>query len=133
MAYNTKELEKQALKAIEEHNLVFINELPAYIPISRPAIYQKGLDKLDTIRKAIDKNKIHLKKHLRDKWYNRDHPTTDVVLYKLVSDDYEFGRITQQQVTGADGKSLIEAIEITIKENSNGKATDNGNGHTEEE
>jgi hypothetical protein len=56
MAYKTKELEKQALEAIKEHGLVFIEEIVAFLPCSKPTFYEHGLNELDSIVQAIGLN-----------------------------------------------------------------------------
>jgi len=41
MAYNTDDLREQSLKAITEHNLIFIGDIFAYVGFSKRAFYDQ--------------------------------------------------------------------------------------------
>ena len=56
--YNTDELERQALAAIKEHKLMFIEHLVAYLPCSKPTFYELKLNESNAIKKAIEENRI---------------------------------------------------------------------------
>ncbi|MCH7535296.1 MAG: hypothetical protein IH948_06060 [Bacteroidetes bacterium] len=89
MAYKTKDLEKRALKAITEKELVFIEDVICYLPCNRATFYNHELDKLDTLKEALQKNKTDIKVSLRSKWYKSDNATLQLALMKLVSTDEE--------------------------------------------
>lgn len=95
-----KEREQLALKAIEEYNLLFIKDIIAYVPFCRSTFYNDGLDKLDSIKSAIDKNRINTKHALRGKWYKSKSATLQIALYKLVADEEELRRLTNVNVDG---------------------------------
>jgi hypothetical protein len=99
MAYKTSELEKQALKAINEHNLFFIEDVVSYLPCSKPTFYEHKLNESDSIKKALDQNKIITKVNLRKYWGNNHNPTTDIALYKLIGTDGEIEKLTSQKST----------------------------------
>ncbi len=117
MGYNTKELEKLALEAIEEHEIPFINHLVAYMPCSRQTFYDHGLDKIDTIVDSLSKQKITKKTKLLNKMLDSDNATCYTTAYKLLSDDKEFSKLSGQQV---DHTSKGDKIAITINKNYNG-------------
>lgn len=95
MAYSTKDLEKQALKAITEHQVIFFDELTAYLPCSAATLYNHELEKLETIKNAISQNRINQKKHLRDQWSKeKAAPVLQLALYKLLSNDDELSRLS---------------------------------------
>jgi hypothetical protein len=105
MAYDTKELEKMALDAIKKHEIVFIDELACHLPCDRSTIFNHNLNELDSIKDALNLQKTSLKKDLRGKWRDSDNATTQIALYKLVSDNSEFTKLTGQQIdhtTGGD-------------------------------
>lgn len=91
--YSDEELIEMALTAIKEYNLVFLTDIVAYLPISRATFYNRGLDKLDTLKTEITNNKIQTKQALRAKWFNRDNATTQIALYRLLADDDELRRL----------------------------------------
>ena len=53
MAYDTKELEKKALTAINKHKLMFIEHIVAFLPCSKETFYVHKLHESDAIKKAI--------------------------------------------------------------------------------
>lgn len=99
MAYKTAELEKKAIEAIEKHKLFFIDDLCAFLPCSRATFYNLGLDKLDTIKDALEKNRIEVKTSMRSKWYKSDAPALQIALYKLIGTDAEADRINSQKTS----------------------------------
>lgn len=101
-------LEAKALKAIDEHNLMFVGDIWAFIGISRATFYNGyHLDKLDSIKGALDKNKITTKSNLKAKWYKSQNPTLQIALMRLISEDDERKKLSQQyhDVT-SDGKEV---------------------------
>jgi len=106
MAYKTADLEKKALAAIEKHKLFFIEDLCAYLPCSRATFYNLGLDKLDTLKEALEKNKIEVKAAMRSKWFKSDAPALQIALYKIIGTDEESDRINSQRIK-ADIKAEI--------------------------
>lgn len=98
MAYKTQELEQKALEVIQKNMLVFIHEVATFMNIERQTFYNHGLDKLDTIKEALEKNKSTLKAGLRKKWYESDNATVQIALYKLIGSDEESDRINSQKV-----------------------------------
>lgn len=95
-----KEKEKLALEAIDKYNLLFINEIHVYLPFCRSTFYNAGLDKLDTIKKALEENRIKTKQALRTKWYASKSATLQIALYKLIANDDELRRLTNVNVEG---------------------------------
>ena len=68
--------EREILKVIKENNLFVISDIFAfYTGCSRATFYNQSLDKLDSIKKALDDNKIKTKQSLKNKWYKSNNPT----------------------------------------------------------
>ena len=91
--YNTDKLEQEALYAIEKYKLFFIEDIIAYISCSRATFYNHGLDKLDSIKDALAKNKINVKVSMRNKWYKSENATLQVALMKMIATDDEAHRL----------------------------------------
>ena len=110
--YNKKDIEAKSLKAIKEHRLFFINDIPAYLPCCRATFYNLGLDKLDTIKDALEQNKIETKNSMRAKWYKSDNATLQIALMKLISSDEERRKMSQNynEMSGRDGEELVIRI-----------------------
>ena len=112
MAYNTEELIKQSLEAIEKHKLFFIDDVVSYLPCSRSTFYERKLDKSDIIKEALTKVKTDIKVSMRSKWYKSENATLQMGLMKLISNDEERKRLSQTYNDfTTDGKELnINAI-----------------------
>ena len=93
MAYKTKELEKKSLEAIDKHKLFFIEDIVAYLPCDKSTFYNHKLHELDTIKDALEKNKVEIKTSMRSKWYKSDNPTLQMGLYKLIGTEQEAERL----------------------------------------
>lgn len=93
MAYKTEELEKKSLEAIDKHKLFFIEDIVAYLPCDKSTFYNHKLHELDTIKDALEKNKVEIKTSMRSKWYKSDNPTLQMGLYKLIGTEQEAERL----------------------------------------
>ena len=89
MAYKKQEMIDQAIDAIQENELIFIEEIFAFVPYSKATFYAKKLDESDTIKKALNDVKISTKSHLRKTWRKSDNPSLQIALYKLIGTDEE--------------------------------------------
>lgn len=118
MAYNTKDLEKQALAAIKKHNLIFIEDVVSFLPCSDKTFYNHNLQDLQTIKTAIEQNKINDKVKLRKKFKQSENPTLQIFYYKLLSNEKELGKVGNK----VDHTSKGEKINFTVP---SGKADKN--------
>jgi hypothetical protein len=98
MAYSYEELEGLAIDAIEKEELVFFDEIPAYVGCHKSTLYDHKLHESDDIKSAMRKNRIFTKKDLRNEWKKSENATVQIALYKLLSDKDEFARLSGQQV-----------------------------------
>ena len=108
MAYVTEELEQQALKAIKEHNLYFAEDVIAYIPCSSATYYNHKLEELETIKEALQENRISTKVGMRKKWNDSDNATLQISLMKLIATNDERQKLSQSynDIT-SKGKSIV--------------------------
>ena len=93
MAHDTKKLITQSLAAIEKYKLFFIEDVVAYVGCSRATFYNHNLDKLDTIKDALSKNKIDIKVSMRNKWYKSESATLQIALMKMIATEDEAHRL----------------------------------------
>ena len=87
--YNREDLIEKTLKAIKENNLTTIEEAVSYLPCSRATFYNFELDKLDTIREAIDTEKMNMKQKMKRKWLESDASALQIALMRLICTDEE--------------------------------------------
>jgi DNA-binding transcriptional regulator YbjK len=97
MAYSKKKLEELALKAIKKEKLTWHDEVVAFLPCSRATYYNKGLDKLDTIKDAINENKLSMKAQMKHKWFKSENATLQIALMKMIANDDEWDKLNTQK------------------------------------
>ena len=115
MAYKKETLIKKSLDAIKKYHLVFIDEIPAYLPCSLKTFYNFKLQELQTIKENLATNKIKLKQDLREKWYKSENATLQMAAYKLLSDDIERRALAMDYHEHSTGDKPL-SIEINYKE-----------------
>ncbi len=113
MSYDPKEIEEQALKAIEEHKLLYFVELQAYLPCSRATLYNMGIDKLDSIKEALEKSKILAKAGMRKKWYESDNATLQLAAYRLASTPEEHRKLNQAYLDHTSKGGAMATIDLS--------------------
>ena len=115
MAYTTKELEEKALKAIKESNLVFINEICSFIECSESTFFNHKMQELESIKGALEKNKVAIKHGIRRNWESDGNATEKVALYKILGTQDERDALNGGSKQQESGKVEIEIIDKTIK------------------
>ena len=118
MAYDREKKYKQALKVIKDKQLYIIDEVAVLIGISRPTFYDWfpiDSNKLNTIKEALEENKINIKSEIREKLRNGDKAAELIALYKLLSSNDERKALSMQHVDHtSNGKTInISPIEFT--------------------
>lgn len=111
---------EQALKIVKDKRLIFIDEIVAYLPISRETFYTYwplGSDNLDKIKRVINDNKIEIKQGLREKWYESDNATLQMALYKLTAREEERKKLAMSYVDNTTKGEKINGIQVEIIRN----------------
>ncbi len=87
----TKEqYETEILEIIKKENIFLISDIFAfYKGCSRSTFYTHELDKSDTIKNAIEDNKIVTKNLMKAKWLNSENATLQLALFKIICSDDE--------------------------------------------
>ena len=96
--YTTAELFEKAKEIIPKYKLIFIEDVCAYLGISKPTFYTHlpvGSDEFNELREMLNKNCIDIKVGLRKKWFDSDNATLQMALYKLTSTDIEHKKLQQ--------------------------------------
>lgn len=119
--YNKKKIYEQALKDAETYHFFFIDDLVAWLGISRTTFYNffpPESDKLNTIKERLEKNKISTKHQIRQRWSTSANPTEQIALYKLLATPEERKMLAANyiEVTGKDGAALIPAQQMSEEE-----------------
>ena len=94
MATKKETYEKEIIEVIKKNNLFIIQDIFAfYTGIKSAQFYNLELEKSESIKKAIDDNKIKTKQSMKNKWYKSDNPTLQVCLMKLIGTEEEAHRL----------------------------------------
>ena len=106
--------EQEIIEIIKKHNLFDILSIFAfYTKMSRATFYNYSFDKLDTILKALDDNKLKTKQSLKNKWYKSDNPTLQIALYRTICTDEERKAIA---ISYSDNQVNIEATKKRVQD-----------------
>lgn len=91
MAYDRNKIFKQAQDVIREHNLFFIEDIVAWLPISKPTFYEffpLGTNEFNELKKMLEDNKVRMKTSIRAKLY-KGKGADLIALYKMICTDEE--------------------------------------------
>ena len=92
---NTKH-EKGILEAIQKHPIFCFNDIFVYYEAcSRATAYNHNLDKLDSIKEAIYKNRRKGVTSLKAKWLNSDNATLQLAIMRMICDPEEHKTLNQ--------------------------------------
>ena len=111
MAYNKKKIYEQALADAEKYHFFFIDDLVAWLGISRTTFYSffpAESDKLNKIKEQLEKNKLTTKHEIRNRWSKSDNPSEQIALYKLIATPEERKKLSSNyiELTGENGKPI---------------------------
>jgi hypothetical protein len=122
MAYDRIKIYNQALDLIEKKKLFFIEDVVTLLPCDKTTFYrffEVESNEYNTIKEALDKNKIEIKNGLRNKWYNGNNPLTQMALYKLIGTEEEYHRIASTKTENKNiniEKPIFNGLDINVKE-----------------
>jgi len=113
MVHRTKEeCISICLEAIEKDpDITNISELCISLPFSSAHFYDLELQKVESIKKAIDANKVKLKKGLKKNWKDSTNPTLQLAVFKLNATDEELKALSMAH---ADITSNGNSINVPI-------------------
>ena len=87
--YNREDLIDKCVKAIKENNLTTIEEAVCYLPCSNSTFYNLELEKVESIREAINGEKMAMKQKMKRKWLESDASALQIALMRLICTDEE--------------------------------------------
>ena len=124
MAYTKKDREdifNKAVESIKKENLFFIEDIVAFIPISKKTYYEWfpiGSNESDTLNDLLEENKVATKSGIRRKLYKSDKSSELIPLYRLIGTLEEKRALNQSYVDHTtDGEKLEADKQITIIHN----------------
>lgn len=125
MAYDKDKLFEAALKAIDDNKLCFIEEVVAYVGCSKTTFYDYfkiDSNEMDTLKEAIQKNRVHTKVKMRKKWEDSENATLQVALMKLIATNEEAHRLNgSKQEIDHTSKGDKLGVQIYLPDNGRDK------------
>lgn len=99
MAYDKQKIFEQAKEMIVKHKLFFIEDIVAFLPISKPTFYDYfniDSNEFNELKGLLEKNRTELKVSMRSKWYKSNAPALQMALMKLICNDEERRMLSMQ-------------------------------------
>ena len=96
MAYDRKKIFEQAKEVIVKHKLFFIDDIVAFLPISKSTFYEWKLEQSEELKELLEQNRVELKVSMRSKWYKSNSPALQMALMKLIANKDELKRLSMQ-------------------------------------
>jgi hypothetical protein len=119
MAYNKNKIHEQALKAIKENNLFFIEDVVAWLPISKPTLYDYfpiDSNELNTIKALLEENKTKTKSAIRAKLFKSQKAAELLALYRLICTPEEHQLLNQSYIDHTTKGEKINPPAIVFKD-----------------
>ena len=114
-----KKYEKELLKIIEERKIMFFNHAFAYASFSPATAYNHDLEKLDTIKDALAKNRTSGVTYMLNKWISSDNATLQIAAMRVISDEDLRRSLNQQYIEQTIKEQPL--FNIDVKEKSDSK------------
>ena len=87
----------------------------AFLPFTRKTFYDHELHKSDTLKEAIENNKIKTKHELRKDWKTNKAPVLQIALYKLIGTAEERQALNGQGNQSEENANLNKNLEALTK------------------
>jgi hypothetical protein len=120
MAYDRKKIFEQAKEVIVKHKLFFVDDIVAFLPISKQTFYDffpVESDKLDELKGLLEQNRTTLKVSMRSKWYKSNAPALQMALMKLIATPEELKKLSMQFVESENKNTNIISLGNGINPN----------------
>lgn len=116
------------MKAIEENNLFFINDVVAYLPIGKTTFYElfdATLNETNSYKdemmaemvRMLEQNKIKIKTSIRSKLYKSENVTGMLALYRMICTNDERKALNQAYIDHtSDNKGIVINTTESIKD-----------------
>ena len=119
MAYNKTEIFETAKKKIVEHKLFFVEDIVAFLPISKKTFYEYfpvESDESNELKELLNQNKTELKVSMRSKWYKSNAPALQMALMKLIATPEELKKLSmhyQESDTNLNFNTNIDTSKLS--------------------
>jgi hypothetical protein len=115
MAYDKKKIFEQAKEVIVKNKLFFVEDIVAFLPISKPTFYDFfpiESDEINELKELLNQNRTELKVSMRSKWYKSNAPALQMALMKLIATPEELKKLSMQYNDHTTGGEKISVINL---------------------
>ena len=120
MAYDRIKIFEQAKEVIIKNKLFFIEDIVAFLPISKKTYYEYfPIDSYESneLKALLETNKTTLKVSMRSKWYTSNAPALQMALMKLIATPEELKKLSMQFVESENKNTNIISLGNGINPN----------------
>lgn len=118
MAYDKQKIFEQAKEMIVKHKLFFIEDIVAFLPISKPTFYDffpVDSNEFNELKGLLETNRVELKVSMRSKWYKSNAPALQMALMKLIANPEELRKLSMtHQVQEEVEKPIFKGIDLDV-------------------
>jgi hypothetical protein len=118
MAYDRIKIFEQAKEVIVKHKLFFIEDIVAFLPISKPTFYEYfdiNSNEFNELKELLETNRVSLKVSMRSKWYTSNAPALQMALMKLIASPEELKKLSMQYNDLTSGGEKIQSAPTSIQ------------------
>jgi hypothetical protein len=119
MAYDRNKIFEQAKEVIVKHKLFFIEDIVAFLPISKPTFYEYfdiNSNEFNELKELLETNRVSLKVSMRSKWYTSNAPALQMALMKLIATPEELKKLSMQFIESENSTKINNNIQVEIIE-----------------
>jgi hypothetical protein len=118
MAYDRVKIFEQAKEMIVKHKLFFVEDIVAFLPISKTTFYEFfPIDSHETneLKDLLETNRTELKVSMRSKWYKSNAPALQMALMKLIASPEELRKLAMNHVVSEEAeKPIFNGINLDV-------------------
>ena len=115
MAYDKQKIFEQAKEMIIKHKLFFIEDIVAFLPISKKTYYEYfpiESNESNELKELLEQNRTELKVSMRSKWYKSNAPALQMALMKLIANPEELKKLSMQFVESENTNKNTNIIQL---------------------
>jgi hypothetical protein len=118
MAYDRNKVFEQAKEVIVKHKLFFVDDIVAFLPISKTTFYEyfpPESNETNELKGLLETNRTTLKVSMRSKWYTSNAPALQMALMKLIASPEELRKLSMQYNDLTSGGEKIQSAPTSIQ------------------
>lgn len=118
MAYDKQKIFEQAKEMIVKHKLFFIEDIVAFLPISKPTFYEYfpiESNEANELKGMLETNRTELKVSMRSKWYKSNAPALQMALMKLIATPEELRKLSMTHTAVEEvEKPIFKQLDLDV-------------------